>query len=308
MTIYLVVVFAFHLMPNSWFAEFEFCTGAVKVTTMAIVLLTSVAIIAGAGATGSTHWGANFNELPVFPNGFRVSPRPFSLRATKSDTRQGVARTFLYASWATGGQEIMAIVAGEARMPCYDMPRAAKNLFVRIILIFLTSCILISVLVPYTEPLLLGTSNVAASPFVIAMGYAGIPVLPHIINVVLLICLCGIGSESLFIASRIQTAMAKMGMMPQIFGKIDDKGRPVWSLAACSLIAIAMTYMCVSTTGAIAFNWFSSISATTTFFAWMVRHEFKILKLRKLTDLTVDYPNHELVHAPCSQSARRPCF
>jgi amino acid transporter len=76
MTIYLVVVFAFHLMPNSWFAEFEFCTGAVKVTTMAIVLLTSVAIIAGAGPTGSTHWGANFNELPVFPNGFRVSPRP----------------------------------------------------------------------------------------------------------------------------------------------------------------------------------------------------------------------------------------
>ena len=30
-----------------------------------------------------------------------------------------------------------------------------------------------------------------------------------------------------------------------------------------------MTYMCVSTTGAIAFNWFSSVSATTTFFAWM---------------------------------------
>jgi amino acid permease len=190
-------------------------------------------------------------------------------------------------------------------MPRYDMPRAAKNLFVRIILIFLTSCILISVLVPYTEPLLLGTSNVAASPFVIAMGYAGIPVLPHIINVVLLICLCGIGSESLFIASRIQTAMAKMGMMPQIFGKIDDQGRPVWSLAACSLVAIAMTYMCVSTTGAIAFNWFSSISATTTFFAWMVRHEFQIPKVSKLTHLIVDYPNHKLVHAPCPKSARR---
>ena len=169
----------------------------------------------------------------------------------------------------------MGIVAGEARMPRYDMPRATKNPFVRIILIFLTSCILISVLVPYTEPLLLGTSNVTASPFVIAMGYAGIPVLPHIINVVLLICLCGIGSESLFIASRIQTAMAKMGMMPRIFGKIDDKGRPFWSLAACSLITIAMTYMCVSTTGAIAFNWFSSISATTTFFAWMVGQDFE---------------------------------
>jgi len=33
--------------------------------------------------------------------------------------------------------------------------------------------------------------------------------------------------------------------------------------------------MCVSTTGAIAFNWFSSISATTTFFAWMVGQDFE---------------------------------
>jgi len=69
----IVVVFAFHLMPNHWFAEFEFCTGAVKVTTMAIVLLTCVAITAGAGPTGRTDWGANYNELPAFPNGFRVS-------------------------------------------------------------------------------------------------------------------------------------------------------------------------------------------------------------------------------------------
>jgi len=163
----------------------------------------------------------------------------------------------------------MGIAAGEARMPRYDMPRATVNLFVRIILIFGSACVLVSVLVPYNEPLLLGTSNVAASPFVIAMGYAGIKVLPDIINVVLLICLCCIGSESIFIASRVQTAMSKMGMFPAIFGKVDSKGRPILSLATCFIIAIAMTYMCVSTTGAIAFNWFSSVSATTTFFAWM---------------------------------------
>ncbi len=174
----------------------------------------------------------------------------------------------------------MGIAAGEAKMPRYDMPRATVNLFVRIILIFGSSFILISVLVPYNEPLLLGTSNVAASPFVIAMGYAGIKVLPDIINVVLLICLCCIGSESIFIASRVQTAMAKMGMFPAIFGKVDSKGRPVISLATCFIIAIAMTYMCVSTTGAIAFNWFSSVSATTTFFAWMVSFSGYFLMVR----------------------------
>lgn len=154
-------------------------------------------------------------------------------------------------------------------MPRWDLPRARVNLFIRIMVIYLSTCIFISVLVPYTEPLLLNSSTLAASPFVIAMGYAGIRVLPSIVNVVLLVCLCGIGSEELYIASRVQTAMAKMGMMPAIFNKIDSKGRPYWSLLCCSILAIIMSYMCLNTTGAIAFNWFSSISATTTFFAWM---------------------------------------
>lgn len=164
----------------------------------------------------------------------------------------------------------MGVVAGEAVFPRYDLPRARTNLFIRILVIYLSSAVFISVLIPYTEPLLLSTSNLAASPFVIAMNYAGIGVLPDIVNVVLLICLCGIGSEELFVASRVQTAMANMGMMPKIFNTIDSKGRPWVSLLCCSLMSIAMTYMCLSTTGAIAFNWFSSISATTTFFAWMV--------------------------------------
>jgi yeast amino acid transporter len=164
----------------------------------------------------------------------------------------------------------MGVVAGEAKFPRWDLPRARVNLFIRILVIYLSSAVFISVLVPYTEPLLLSTSNLAASPFVIAMNYAGIGVLPEILNVVLLICLCGIGSEELFVASRVQVAMADMGMMPAIFKKIDSQGRPWASLLCCSIISIAMTYMCLNTTGAIAFNWFSSVSATTTFFAWMI--------------------------------------
>ncbi|TVY43887.1 putative amino-acid permease [Lachnellula subtilissima] len=252
MTIYLVVVFAFHVMPNRWFAEFEFYSGIVKLTLMVVVMLTMVAICAGAG-NGDEYIGQNYNTLKVFPNGFK-----------------GIARCFLLASWATGGQEIMGVVAGEAAFPRWDLPRARVNLFIRILVIYLSAAVFISVLIPYTEPLLLSTSNLASSPFVIAMNYAGIRVLPDIVNVVLLICLCGIGSEELFVASRVQVAMADMGMMPALFKKIDSKGRPWASLLCCSIIAIAFTYMCLSTTGAIAFNWFSSISATTTFFAWMI--------------------------------------
>lgn len=121
----------------------------------------------------------------------------------------------------------MGVVAGEAAFPRRDLPRARVNLFIRTLVIYLSTGIFISVLVPYTEPLLLSTSNLASSPFVIAMKYAGNRILPDIVNVVLLICLCGIGSEELFMALGVQVTMAGMGVMSPIFKRINSKGRSV---------------------------------------------------------------------------------
>ncbi|EXJ86924.1 hypothetical protein A1O3_03878 [Capronia epimyces CBS 606.96] len=250
-TIYLVIVLGQHVLPNRVFAEFEFVTGALKVSITFIVLFVMLIICCGYGGSAIDR-GYNYEHLSAFPNGFK-----------------GVAIVFLLAAWATGGQEIIAIASGESAFPRWDLPRASKNLLVRIFLIYMSACVYITVLVPYTEPGLLGSSNVAASPFIIAMGKVGIKVLPDIVNVVLLIGLAGIGSESMFIASRIQTAMARMGMFPAIFGKVDSLGRPLYSNLTCAAISIVMTYINCSTGGAIAFAWFSSVSATTTFFAWL---------------------------------------
>jgi yeast amino acid transporter len=57
--------------------------------------------------------------------------------------------------------------------------------------------------------------------------------------------------------------------MPAIFNRVDSKGRPYWSLLSCAVVGIVMTYINCSTNGATAFTWFSSVSATTTFFAWI---------------------------------------
>jgi len=251
-TIYLVVVLGQHVLPNRVFAEFEFFTGALKVTITFIVLFVMLIICCGYGGDAVDR-GYNYENLSAFPNGFK-----------------GIAAVFILAAWATGGQEIIGISSGESAFPRWELPRACKNLFIRIMLIYISACVYITVLVPYTDPLLLqGNGTVAASPFVIAIKRVGIRALPDIINVVLLIGLAGIGSESMFTASRIQTAMARMGMMPAIFGKIDSRGRPIYSNICCAIVSIVMTYINCSTGGATAFTWFSSISATTTFFAWL---------------------------------------
>jgi len=237
MTVYLFLVYIIHAMPNRWFAEFEFVTAAAKVVAMIIILLTCIAMLAGAGPSGSTSHRANYEELAVFPHGFK-----------------GVCQTFALAAWATGGQEIMGITAGEARRPRWDMPRACTNLIVRILLFYELSVIFIGLLVRYDDERLLATGTVASSPFVIAMSDAGIRVLPDILNVVIIIGLIAIGTESLYISSRVMVAMSRMGMLPRVLGRVDKKGRPYYSLIVTALCSVVMTYINVSNTGAVIFT------------------------------------------------------
>ncbi|KAF7547459.1 hypothetical protein G7046_g8997 [Stylonectria norvegica] len=251
-TIYLVIVLGQHTLPNRVFAEFEFFTGALKVTVTSMVLFVMLIICCGFGGDAVDR-GYNYEALSAFPNGFK-----------------GIAIVFILAAWATGGQEIIGISSGESAFPRWELPRACKNLFIRIMLIYISACIYITILVPYTDPGLLAEGNqLIRSPFIIAFIKVGINILPDIVNVMLLIGLTGIGSESMFTASRIQTAMGRMGMFPGIFGKVDKLGRPIYSNICCAVISIIMTYINTSTGGATAFTWFSSVSATTTFFAWM---------------------------------------
>lgn len=119
MTIYLVVVFGFHVMPNRWFGEFEFYSGVVKLTTMVIVMLTMIAICAGAG-NGDEYIGQNYNTLELFPNGFKVRySQPFLIRLKRfADTsRVSHAAFFLHLgqledkkSWALLQARLLSLV------------------------------------------------------------------------------------------------------------------------------------------------------------------------------------------------------
>ena len=153
----------------------------------------------------------------------------------------------------------------------------------------MTSVTFITTLVPYTDPRLLGTSSIAASPFVIALNDAGIPVLPDILNVVIMVGLCAIGAESLYISSRVSTAMARMNLAPKFLGRIDNKGRPYMSLLVAMALATIMTYINVSNTGAVIFTWMSSISATVYFLAY-ITISITNWRMRKAFELQNDNP------------------
>lgn len=87
---------------------------------------------------------------------------------------------------------------------------------------YMVSLTIVGTLVPYTDSELLGSgsTDVNASPFVIAVNNAGIKVVPSIMNVVILIAVLSVGNSSIYGSSRTLAALADRGQAPRFLSYI----------------------------------------------------------------------------------------
>lgn len=141
---------------------------------------------------------------------------------------------------------------------------------IRVSVFYLISVVLIGILVSPTNTRLLGSTGVAASPFVIAIDEAKIKGLPDLLNVVIMFAVAAIGAESFFIASRILQSMAQQGLVHPYVAKVDSRGRPRVSLAITTVLCITLTYINLSGEGIEVFDWLAQIASTGYFMVWFV--------------------------------------
>ena len=81
------------------------------------------------------------------------------------------------AAFAYGNVQIVAIAGAETRNPRKSIPAALKATFTRVVMFYVLSIFVISLLIPADDPrLTLGNETVTQSPFVIAFSRAGIKV------------------------------------------------------------------------------------------------------------------------------------
>ncbi|KAJ3876454.1 hypothetical protein F5051DRAFT_290421, partial [Lentinula edodes] len=60
-------------------------------------------------------------------------------------------------------------------------PKAAKRVFIRVLLFYVISILIATMIVPSNNPFLLnGSANASESPFVLAVNFPGIKVVPHV--------------------------------------------------------------------------------------------------------------------------------
>ncbi|KAF2143960.1 uncharacterized protein K452DRAFT_356932 [Aplosporella prunicola CBS 121167] len=253
LTIFLVVMVAIFIMPNTVFAWFEYFTSILKITLLLFIIILGIVLCCGAGPKGMVHDGAYWKDLPVFKNGF-----------------SGFAECALLAVWAVGDQVFIGIMGGEAESPRYSMAHATKLVPFRVNFVFLSTVLLVTFLIPSSDDRLLGGSGVTASPFIIAAKDAGVPQVSHILNAGMMVSIMGNGAEAVYIASRVLRTMAHQKVIPEYMAQVDSQGRPRRALIFTTAIAIALTYANLSASGSETLTWLIAITSSAYFINWMI--------------------------------------
>lgn len=113
----------------------------------------------------------------------------------------GFWTTFSNAAYAYSGVEAIAIAAAETKNPRANIPKAAKRIFYRVLLFYVVSILIVTMIVPSNSKLLLnGSGNATQSPFVIVVNLAGIKVVPHIVNAVVLSSAWSAGNAAMLVS------------------------------------------------------------------------------------------------------------
>lgn len=174
---------------------------------------------------------------------------------------------FMVAGFSFQGTELIGIAAGESKDPHINIPKAMKQVFWRILLFFILSILVISLLIPYTSPQLAST-DVEMSPFTLIFKHIGITFAASLMNAVILTAILSAGNSGMYASTRMLWYLAKEGHVPAIFAKVSERGVPVPALIATTIVAALAFLSSLFGNGKVYF-WLLNASSLSGFIAWL---------------------------------------
>ncbi|TID18506.1 Mannose-6-phosphate isomerase [Venturia nashicola] len=258
-SILIVIIIALNIFAVAIYGEAEFVFASVKIITIVGLLILALILDLGGGPTK--------DRL-----GFRYWKNPGAMKEViaKGDAGRflGLFSTLVNASFSYGGVEMVAVAAGEAENPRKNIPKAVKRVFWRILFFYCLGSLAIGVLVPSNDKrLTAGGAGAASSPWVIAIYRAGIPVLPSIINAVILTSAASSGNAFLYTGSRYLFGIAQNKQAPQFLLKCSKGGVPIYAVGITASISL-LTYLSVSESSTVVFEWFQNLTTIAQLFTW----------------------------------------
>ncbi|KAK5624332.1 hypothetical protein RRF57_000050 [Xylaria bambusicola] len=256
--IFWVVFVACNLLPVRWFGELESYFVSIKVITVIGFIIFAIAIDAGAGQHGYLGFDA------------WVHPGPFAEYIVPGDSGKfvGFWSVLVTAGFSYQGTELVGVGAGETANPSKTVPSAIRWTFWGVFTLFIATIFFIGITVPSNNPnLLSNASDASASPLVIAAKLAGVPVLPHIINSVLLTAVLSAANSNVYSSSRIMVALARDGHAPAFLAHTNRFGTPHYAVLFSGIIGL-LAFLNLSSSGGDVFDWLLNITGIAGFISW----------------------------------------
>uniref|UniRef100_A0A8H7TW43 Amino acid permease/ SLC12A domain-containing protein n=1 Tax=Bionectria ochroleuca TaxID=29856 RepID=A0A8H7TW43_BIOOC len=166
------------------------------------------------------------------------------------------------AVFSFAGVESIAMAAAETKDPRSAIPAACKRVFLRIFLFYMLAILVVGMLVASNDPRLANgpAGDAAQSPFVIAASAAGIPLIPSVVNAVVITSAWSASNQSLLSGSRVLYGLALKGQAPHVFLRTTSWGSPY----ACVLLFGAfmlLSFLSLSSGALVVFWWFVDLTA-----------------------------------------------
>ncbi|KAI8959341.1 amino acid permease/ SLC12A domain-containing protein [Daldinia sp. FL1419] len=180
----------------------------------------------------------------------------------------GFGKTFVLAAVYYSGTEMLALTAAESRNPKRDLPKAIRQTFWRILVIFLGLVFFAGIIVPYNDSsLLTATSKSAQSPWTVALVHAGWAGGGNLVNVVMITAQLSSVNSAIYVASRSLAALAANGRAPIFFAWTTTNGVPANAIIFSNVLGLLALLNIAATPGKV-FGYLVSISGAATFIAW----------------------------------------
>ncbi|KAJ0312317.1 hypothetical protein COL516b_001393 [Colletotrichum fioriniae] len=252
-TTFTIAIIAVNILHVSFFGEAEFWMSAVKLLVIVTLILTCFIISMGGQPSHETIGFEYWNNPGAFGSYLVEGPTGRLL---------GFWAATVQACFAYTGTEVVGVAFGEAPNPRRTIRKAVRQTLWRIVFFYVLGALVLGMSVPYTNDMLIGgtkkSTGAAASPFVVAVQIAKIPVFPHVVNGCLLVFVLSAANSDIYIGSRTLFGLARDGQAPGLFMRTSGKGVPLYGVAATSVFA-ALAYMNVAKSSSQVFGYLVSL-------------------------------------------------
>lgn len=277
-----IVIFGFiyaacNIWPVKAYGYIEYVQSFIKIAAMAGVTLFMFVATCGGLPKGG-------------PIGYKYWKNP----GWERNGIQGLCLALAQAGFSFGGGEHIAIVAGEVKQPRKFIPRCVQPIFMRLCVFFIGNSWLITMNVPYDDPILNNKVGLLTSPYVITMLNGGVKILPDITVALILLSVISCGNSSVYIGSRSLVALSDLKLIHPIFGKKDKKGRPWVSVIVVFIVGLGLAFLNCSSTGQVVYNWFNSLCALNGYFCWLAIYSAHYRFRQGLKAQGIDYKSFKL--------------